>query len=135
MTLPAIKEDIPATIREILGPPALLPGEDAATYEATLAHFAREVAPRDLIAWMLIKDLADHRLEIARYRRIRAALVRTQSIIAPKTMDREAAVQVPSKTLQLIDGIAQRVRRRGRGEPAGRMWRGRCRKIDREYCG
>ena len=35
-----------------------------------------EVAPRDIIAWMLIKDLADHRLEIARYRRIRTALVR-----------------------------------------------------------
>ena len=76
MTLPAAREDVPATIRAILGPPALLSGEDAAIYEATLAHFAREVAPRDLIAWMLIKDLADHRLEIARYRRIRAALVR-----------------------------------------------------------
>ena len=67
---------VPATIRTILGPPALLPGEDAAIYEETLAHFAREVAPRDLIAWLLIKDLADHRLEIARYRRIRTALVR-----------------------------------------------------------
>ena len=76
MTLPAAQEDVPATIRAMLGPPALLPGEDAAIYEATLAHFAREVAPRDIIAWMLIKDLADHRLEIARYRRIRTALVR-----------------------------------------------------------
>ena len=76
MTLPAADHDVPATIRAILGPPALLSSEDAAIYEATLAHFAREVAPRDLIAWMLIKDLADHRLEIARYRRLRAALVR-----------------------------------------------------------
>ena len=76
MTLPAAKEDVPANIRAMLGPPALLPGEDAAIYEETLAHFAREVAPKDLVAWMLIKDLADHRLEIARYRRIRTALVR-----------------------------------------------------------
>ena len=76
MTLPAAREDVPANIRAMLGPPALLPGEDAAIYEATLAHLAREVAPRDLIAWMLIKDLADLRLEIARYRRIRTALVR-----------------------------------------------------------
>ena len=76
MTLPATRETVPATIRAMLGPPALLPSEDAAIYEATLAHFAGEVAPRDLITWMLIKDLADHRLEIARYRRIRTALVR-----------------------------------------------------------
>ena len=76
MTLPATRETVPATIRAMLGPPALLPGEDAAIYEATLAHFAGEVAPRDLIIWMLIKDLADYRLEIARYRRIRTALIR-----------------------------------------------------------
>jgi hypothetical protein len=76
MTLPAPREEVPATIRAMLGPPALLPGEDAAIYEETLAHFALHVAPRDIIAWMLIKDLADHRLEIARYRRIRTALVR-----------------------------------------------------------
>ena len=36
---------------------------------------AREVAPRDIIAWMLIKDLADHRLEIARYRRLKSLLI------------------------------------------------------------
>ena len=78
MTLPAAATtDVPATIRAILGPPALLSSEDAAIYEATLAHCAREVAPRDLIAWMLIKDLADHRLEIARYRRIRTARTRS----------------------------------------------------------
>ena len=83
--LPAAREDVPATIREILGPPALLSSEDAAIYEATLAHFARDVAPRDLITWMLIKDLADQRLEIARYRRFRSGAGRgAGSIVAPK---------------------------------------------------
>ena len=67
---------IPPEILELLGPPPLLPSEDAKAYYATLAFFARSIRPgEDLITWMLIKDLADHRAEIARYRRLKAALV------------------------------------------------------------
>jgi hypothetical protein len=66
---------IPPDILELLGPPPLLPHEDVKVYFATLAFFARSIRPgEDLIAWMLIKDLADHRTEIARYRRFKAAL-------------------------------------------------------------
>lgn len=115
MTLPAANEtlpaatDVPATIRAILGPPALLSSEDAAIYEATLAHFAREIAPQDLIAWMLVKDLADHRLEIARYRRLRAAVVRhsvehsTQALLAQARSAYQAQVN-------LLDEVADRTR-------------------------
>ena len=115
MTLPAANEtlpaatDVPATIRAILGPPALLSSEDAAIYETTLAHFAREIAPRDLIAWMLVKDLADHRLEIARYRRLRAAVVRhsvehsTQALLAQARSAYQAQVN-------LLDEVADRTR-------------------------
>jgi len=111
MTLPAAAAttDVPATIRAILGPPALLSSEDAAIYEATLAHFAREVGPRDLIAWMLIKDLADHRLEIARYRRLRAAVVRhsvdhsTQAMLAQL----RSAYQ---NQMSLLDEVTDRTR-------------------------
>jgi hypothetical protein len=105
MTLPALKEDVPATIRAILGPPALLSSEDAAIYEATLAHFAREVAPKDLIAWMLIKDLADHRLEIARYRRIRVALVRHPVDRRAEEMEQEANANYQQELLVLDETV------------------------------
>jgi hypothetical protein len=41
-----------------------------------MAAFARAIQPHDLITWMLIKDLADHRLEIARYRMIKMGMVK-----------------------------------------------------------
>jgi hypothetical protein len=67
---------IPSDVLELLGPPPVLPTEDAKLYYAILAHFARSIRPKeDLITWMLIKDLADHRLEIARYRRFKTDLI------------------------------------------------------------
>lgn len=109
MTLPVAKEDVPATIRAMLGPPALLPGEDAAIYEETLAHFAREVAPRGIIAWMLIKDLADHRLEIARYRRIRTALVRHPVDHRAEELEEEANANYEQELL-VLDEIVHELR-------------------------
>ena len=108
MTLPAAT-DVPATIRAILGPPALLSSEDAAIYEATLAHFAREIAPRDLIAWMLVKDLADHRLEIARYRRLRAAVVR-HSVDRSTGKMLAQAQSAHRNQMSLLDETADQVR-------------------------
>ncbi len=105
--LPTTKEIVPATIRAMLGPPALLPNEDAATYEATLAHFAGEIAPRDLITWMLIKDLADLRLEIARYRRIRTALLRHPFDRRAERMVVEAESQ-HAQEADMLDEIARR---------------------------
>jgi hypothetical protein len=66
---------IPDEIREFLGRPPLLPCDDARLYYAMLATLADSIRPTDLIAWLLIKDLVDHRVEIARYRRFKAAVV------------------------------------------------------------
>ncbi len=68
-------ESIPADVLELLGPPPLLSTEDANLYNALVARLAQSVQPRDLITWMLIKDLADHYVEMARYRRIKAGLL------------------------------------------------------------
>jgi hypothetical protein len=65
----------PADVLELLGPPPLFSTEDANLYNALVARLAQSVQPRDLITWMLIKDLADHRVEMARYRRIKAGLL------------------------------------------------------------
>jgi hypothetical protein len=51
----------------------MLSTEDGTLYSATIAFFAKSIRPDDLILWFLIRDLADHRVEIARYRRIKTA--------------------------------------------------------------
>ena len=70
-------DSISSDIREILGEPPLLSTEDKKNYDAMMCYFAAEFQPgeSDLILWCLLKDLADHRIEIARYRRIKAALI------------------------------------------------------------
>jgi hypothetical protein len=60
---------------EIFGAPPLLSTEDAGAYDDMLAKLANAVHPGDIIACLLIKDIADKRTEIARYRRQKAALV------------------------------------------------------------
>jgi len=62
-------------IVEIFGAPPLLSTEDAGAYDDMLAKLANAVHPGDIIACLLIKDIADKRTEIARYRRQKAALV------------------------------------------------------------
>jgi len=62
-------------IVEIFGAPPLLSTEDARAYDDMLAKLAHAVHPGDIIACLLIKDIADKRTEIARYRRQKAALV------------------------------------------------------------
>jgi hypothetical protein len=59
----------------MLMPPPLLATEDEDLYCGMLTVFARSIRPGDLITWMLVKDLADHRTEIARYRRFKASLI------------------------------------------------------------
>jgi hypothetical protein len=72
----AVASPIPPEIQELLGPPPLLPNEDTKLYYALLGSLAQTIRPTDVIAWLLIRDLADHRIEIARYRRFKAALIK-----------------------------------------------------------
>ena len=72
----AVVSPIPSEIQELLGPPPLLPNEDIKLYYALLDSLAQTILPTDVIAWLLIRDLADHRIEIARYRRFKAALIK-----------------------------------------------------------
>ena len=66
---------IPADVQEMLGPPPLLSIEDEKLYFAILAKIARPIRSPDIVTWMLIKDLVDHRFEIARYRRLKTRLI------------------------------------------------------------
>jgi len=84
---------VPAEISEILGPPPLLSTEDEKVYQAMMGCFAQSIGPRDLITWMLIRDLADHRTEIARLRRIKAGSIQ----YAVKTEMARRGAEVESK--------------------------------------
>ena len=71
-----IEKTIPIEILEIFGPPPILSTEDKQLYYATMARFAKDIAPTDTITWLLIKDLVDYRIEIARCRRFKAAIIK-----------------------------------------------------------
>jgi chromosome segregation ATPase len=40
-----------------------------------LGYLANDIPPDDMITWLLLKDLVDHRIEMARYRRLKGALL------------------------------------------------------------
>jgi hypothetical protein len=71
----ALASPIPPEVQELLGPPPLLSNEDARLYYAMLASLAQFMRPTNMITWLLVKDLVDHRVEIARYRRFKTAIV------------------------------------------------------------
>lgn len=64
------------SIAELLGPPAVLPGEDMAKFEGLQACVLGAIKPRDAIQEILARDIVDHTWEIARGRRLKAALLR-----------------------------------------------------------
>ena len=73
----ATADNIPSEVRQLVSLPPTLPWESKDLYFAMMASYAQAIRPDDLITWMLIKDLADHRLEIARYRSIKVGFVKT----------------------------------------------------------
>ena len=74
-TAQSLMKPIPAEVLEIFGNAPLLSTEDSARYHAMIAAFAEHVDPGDFITWCYIKDLADCRTEIWRYRRMKARIV------------------------------------------------------------
>src|SRR5215510_16119410 len=66
----------------LFGPPLLIAGEDAATYEELLAHMLEAVKPVDVIDEMLIVDVAALEWETLRWRRLKASLIRALGLKA-----------------------------------------------------
>lgn len=71
----ALAEIIPSVVRELLGSPPLVLTESEALYWGTVASLAQLVGAEDPIAWLLIKDMADARVEIHRYRKFKSELI------------------------------------------------------------
>ena len=65
---------LPPGLAELFGPPPLLPGEDGAAYEALFERIGATLKPRDIVEWLLARDVVDAAWESARLRRLRASL-------------------------------------------------------------
>jgi len=66
---------VPADIEALFGDPPLLSTEDPARYRDMLDRFAESIAPRNIIEWLWVKDVADLSWEIPRLRRYRALMI------------------------------------------------------------
>ena len=67
---------VPQEIIDILGPPPILDEQEEKKYYAMLAWFAKDIGPKDLFTWFLIKDLADNLSHLAVYRRLKSEALR-----------------------------------------------------------
>jgi hypothetical protein len=63
-------------VRPLLGPSWIINGEDPELYERLLTEAAKAIGPRDIIDWLLVKDVVAHTWEIQRGRRNRESLMR-----------------------------------------------------------
>lgn len=69
------KSCVPAGVRAIWGPPALLPIEDPTKWDRLAEEIAKAVKPVDFIDWLLVKEVADFTRHLYLLRRIQAALL------------------------------------------------------------
>src|SRR5436309_3185669 len=61
-------EDFPEAFRRVIMAPALMKHESAAAYYQLACLVATELAPRDIIEWLWVKDFTDYTWDILRYR-------------------------------------------------------------------
>jgi len=69
----------------IFGPPPLLPGEDAASYDDLLARVSGNLKPSDIFEEIWTREIVDLIWETARWRRNLAAFIAT---VIPKVLER-----------------------------------------------
>jgi hypothetical protein len=74
-----------------LGPPAVLEGEDAASYDTLLARISGTLQPADVLEDIWVRDVVDLAWEIMRLRRLKAELMKeaayegVEKVLDPRT--------------------------------------------------
>ena len=63
------------SLADFLGPPPLLEGEDQADYAGLMEEVRHQVAPKDVIEQLYVRDIVDLTWELMRSRRIKVALL------------------------------------------------------------
>jgi hypothetical protein len=89
-------------VRALLGPGWIVEGEDSDRYEELLAQVGSAVQPRDIIDWLLVKDIVALSWEIQRTRRIRDTLLRTMRLDA---MESILASLLPDQTVPIFSKL------------------------------
>jgi hypothetical protein len=74
---------------DLFGPPLLIEGEDAATYDDLLANMLAAVKPVDVIEEMFIADVVSLEWEVLRWRRLKTSLIRLRGLAALEAFLRE----------------------------------------------
>jgi hypothetical protein len=60
---------------DLLGPPAIVEGEDEARYDRLLAGIVQTVQPVDVLEWIWVRDIVDQQWELLRYRSAKAEYI------------------------------------------------------------
>lgn len=71
---------------DVLGPPALLHGEDRGAYDALHAKITGYVEPKDIIETMFVRDIIDLQWELLRWKRLKAALMNSEQATVLRDM-------------------------------------------------
>jgi hypothetical protein len=109
---------IPPHIRELLGPPPLLPFEDFDAYERVLNQMAQAVAPQDFVEWTWLRDIVDLGWEIGRARRAKVLRLRIACLPAISNHLRNMNLRGPpgedvaGQIMWLIESAAEDERRK-----------------------
>jgi hypothetical protein len=103
----ALLASIPEEVMGVIGNPPLLSNEDKLNYYTMVALFAKSIKPDNLIAWMLVQDLTDYRVEIARYRRLKVAALQraARKEISDQIQDRQTRL---NREVSALNVAAQR---------------------------
>jgi hypothetical protein len=117
VTAQSLMDIIPGEVLEIFGDEPILSTEDSTRYHAMIAAFAQHVDPGDFITWCYIKDLADYRTEIWRYRRMKAQTVdNAHRAVIEKRLDefRTALAKAPTEIrTRLVTAANEEIKQRG----------------------
>jgi hypothetical protein len=116
-TAQSLMKSVPEEIFEIFGDAPILSTEDTGRYHAMIAAFAEHVDPGDFITWCYIKDLADCRTEIWRYRRMKAQAVdNAYCAVIDKRLDgyRSALAKAPVEIrTRLVTQANEKIKQQG----------------------
>ena len=81
-----VPESVSRTIDDFLGPLPLLEGEDRVAYLGLLEEVRRQVAPKDVIEQIYVRDVVDLTWELMRARRLKVGLLHKGQVAAIKRL-------------------------------------------------
>lgn len=102
---------LPGPLARIFGPPPLVGDEDPQLYKELFSLLADEYRPNDIVAWLLVKDLADLHWERLRERRLKAEVIKIYQEQPAEESDRPITFVM---NLLRIDGFSLIGKRPGR---------------------